>query len=165
MDRERWAAVQRVFHDVVDLPEDERTAAIEMACDGDRELQAAVRELLEQEGRADSILDRDVDGVAYRLLGQQPPSGIGGAYGPYRIVRRLGAGGMGVVYLAERADVGQRVAIKVLHETWVSPAGRVRFAAEPRALARLNHPSIAALHGADTLPDGTPWFAMEFVEG
>jgi serine/threonine-protein kinase len=165
MDRERWTAIQRVFHDVADLPEDERMASIERACGGDRELQAAVWELLEQDTRGDSILDREVDAVAYRLLGHQPPSSVGGEYGPYHIIRRLGAGGMGVVYLGERTDLGQRVAIKVLHETWVSPAGRVRFAAEPRALARLNHPSIAALHSADTLPDGTPWFAMEFVEG
>jgi serine/threonine-protein kinase len=72
---------------------------------------------------------------------------------------------MGVVYLAEREDVGQRAAVKVLRDLWVSPESRVRFAGEQRTLARLNHASIAKLYDADTLGDGTPWFAMEYVEG
>src|SRR5688500_18568620 len=72
---------------------------------------------------------------------------------------------MGVVYLAERADLGSVAAIKVLRDAWLSPARRERFAAEQRTLAQLNHPSIARLYDADTLPDGTPWFVMEYVEG
>jgi serine/threonine-protein kinase len=77
----------------------------------------------------------------------------------------LGEGGMGVVYLAERADLGSRAAIKILRDAWLSPSRRERFAAEQRTLAQLNHPSIARLYDADTLPDGTPWFVMEYVEG
>jgi serine/threonine protein kinase len=72
---------------------------------------------------------------------------------------------MGVVYLAERPDLGSRVAIKVLRDAWLSPARRNRFAAEQRTLAQLNHPGIARLYDADTLADGTPWFVMEYVEG
>ena len=72
---------------------------------------------------------------------------------------------MGVVYLAERADLGSLVAIKILRDAWLSPARRERFATEQRTLAQLNHPSIARLYDADTLPDGTPWFVMEYVEG
>jgi serine/threonine-protein kinase len=77
----------------------------------------------------------------------------------------LGEGGMGVVYLAERDDLGNMVAIKILRDAWLSPARRERFLAEQRMLAQLNHPSIARLYDANTLPDGTPWFAMEYVEG
>jgi serine/threonine-protein kinase len=72
---------------------------------------------------------------------------------------------MGVVYLAVREDLGSHVAIKFLRDAWLSPARRERFAAEQRTLAQLNHPSIARLYDADTLPDGTPWFVMEYVEG
>jgi eukaryotic-like serine/threonine-protein kinase len=176
---ERWAHIQRVFHDVADLPAGDRTMALETACDGDAGLKAAVLQLLEQDARADSIVDCDVNAVAERILhaartldsavvsdtAAMTTVGMAGAFGPYRAMRLLGAGGMGVVYLGERKDVGQLVALKVLRDVWVSPAGRVRFAGEQRALARLNHPAIAKLHDADALPDGTPWFAMEYVEG
>jgi serine/threonine-protein kinase len=86
-------------------------------------------------------------------------------FGPYRLKKSLGEGGMGVVYLAERPDLGSAVAIKILRDAWLSPARRERFASEQRTLAQLNHPSIARLYDADTLADGTPWFAMEYVEG
>ena len=86
-------------------------------------------------------------------------------FGPYRILELLGEGGMGVVYLAERDDLGNQVAIKILRDAWLSPARRERFASEQRTLAQLNHPYIARLYDADTLPDGTPWFVMEYVEG
>ena len=74
-------------------------------------------------------------------------------------------GGMGIVYLAEREDLGNQVAIKILRDAWLSPARRARFAIEQRTLAKLNHPSIARLYDADTSPDGTPFFVMEYVEG
>ncbi|HEX4595814.1 MAG TPA: protein kinase, partial [Bryobacteraceae bacterium] len=74
-------------------------------------------------------------------------------------------GGMGVVYLAERADLHSQIAIKVLRDAWLSPARRERFTTEQQTLAQLNHPSIARLYDADTLPDGTPWFVMEYVAG
>ena len=86
-------------------------------------------------------------------------------FGPYRITRLLGEGGMGVVYLARRDDLDSVAAIKILRDAWLSPARRERFAAEQRTLAQLPHPSIAQLHDANTLPDGTPWFVMEYVEG
>ena len=112
------------------------------------------------------MLDRDVAHVADRLLAEPADGPIPGAQvGPYAIRRRLGEGGMGVVYLAERSGIGSLAAIKILRDAWLSPARRDRFAAEQRMLAHLNHPSIAQLHHADTLADGTPWFVMEYVEG
>ena len=86
-------------------------------------------------------------------------------FGPYRLEAVLGEGGMGVVYLAERSDLGSRAAIKILRDAWLSPARRERFTSEQRTLAQLHHPAIAQLYDADVLPDGTPWFAMEYVEG
>src|SRR5260370_17628119 len=72
---------------------------------------------------------------------------------------------MGVVYLAERTDLGTQVAVKVLRDAWLSPPRRERLATEQRTLAQLNHPSIARLYDADILDDGTPWFVMEYVDG
>ena len=109
-----------------------------------------------------SLLDRDVAAVAGEMLA---PSLAGRRFGPYRLRELLGEGGMGVVYLAERDDLGNVAAIKILRDAWMSPARRERFAAEQRTLAQLTHPSIARLYDADSLADGTPWFAMEYVEG
>lgn len=95
------------------------------------------------------------------MLGTEPPREIG----PYRILGVLGEGGMGVVQLAERTDLGNRVAIKILRDASLSPARRERFFSEQRTLARLDHPLVARLDDADILPDGTPWFAMEYVDG
>src|SRR5579864_2039073 len=124
---------------------------------------AEVRAMLDEDSRV-SLLDRDVAQVASGILGDATPAALQ-EFGPYRIRRVLGEGGMGVVYLAERTDLGSLAAIKILRDAWLSPARRERFAAEQRTLAGMNHPSIARIYDADTLPDGTPWFVMEYVEG
>ena len=72
---------------------------------------------------------------------------------------------MGVVYLAERDDLGSAAAIKLLRDAWLSPARRERFAREQRTLAQLSTRRIARLFDAGTLADGTPWIAMEYVDG
>jgi serine/threonine protein kinase len=90
---------------------------------------------------------------------------LAGRFQPYRVKKLLGEGGMGVVYLAERPDLGSLVAIKILRDGWLSPARRRRFESEQRTLAQLNHPGIARLYDAQTLSDGTPWFVMEYVDG
>ncbi|MGH7711819.1 MAG: serine/threonine-protein kinase [Gemmatimonadaceae bacterium] len=89
----------------------------------------------------------------------------GAEFLPYRITAPLGEGGMGVVFLAEREDVGMQVAIKLLRDAWFWPARRQRFADEQRTLAQFSHPGIARPYDARTLSDGTPWFVMESVDG
>ena len=122
--------------------------------------------MLDEDSRGDSLLDRDVSHLAKAMLDTTAaPVKPVDSFGPYRLGEMLGEGGMGVVYLAERADLGSKAAIKILRDAWLSPARRERFAAEQRTLAQLNHPSIARLYDADTLSDGTPWFVMEYVEG
>src|SRR2546425_7121581 len=122
--------------------------------------------LLEEDARSDSILDRDAADVAGQVLDAViPPAFLNQDFGPYRISNVPGQGGMGVVYLAERKDLGSVAAIKILRDAWLSPERRERFASEQRTLAQLNHPAIARLYDASTLPDGTPWFVMEYVEG
>jgi serine/threonine protein kinase/tetratricopeptide (TPR) repeat protein len=166
MDSTRWERIQSLFHDAADLPEPERRTYLQAACADDDGLVADVLGLLEEDARSESLLERDVAHVAQDMLGEPaPPSLEPEQFGPYRILRELGEGGMGVVYLAERKDLGNLVAIKILRDAWVSAARRERFLSEQRTLARLNHPSIARLYDADTLPDGTPWFVMEYVEG
>ena len=121
MDPERWEHVQALFHRAADLEEFDRPQFLEEACAGDQRLLSEVTRMLEQDRRA-SLLDRDVTEVAGDLLG----AALSNAFresSPYRIQRLLGEGGMGVVYLAERKDLGNLVAIKILRDGWLSPTG------------------------------------------
>ncbi len=165
MDPVRWERVQGLFHAAAALPDAERRSFLESECTGDPELLSEVIALLEEDARTGSLLDRGVAGSAEHLVDDARDVTIGLRFGPYRTTGIVGEGGMGLVYLAERADLQSRVAIKVLRDAALSPARRERFAAEQRTLAQLNHPAIAPLYDADTLPNGTPWFAMEYVEG
>jgi eukaryotic-like serine/threonine-protein kinase len=166
MDSTRWERIQTLFHDVADLPAPAQRAFLKAACSDDDGLMADVLALLEEDARGVSLLDRDLAQVAHDVLDESVPASLPfKEFGPYRIKEALGEGGMGVVYLAERTDLGSLVAIKTLRDAWLSPARRERFASEQRTLAQLNHPSIARLYDADTLDDGTPWFVMEYVEG
>jgi len=166
MDSTRWERMQSLFHEVADRPQGEQRALLKTACGDDDGLIADVLTLLEEDARGASLLDRDLAQVAQDVLDEAVPASLPfKEFGPYRLKEALGEGGMGVVYLAERIDLGSLVAIKILRDAWLSPARRERFASEQRTLAQLNHPSIARLYDADTLDDGTPWFVMEYVEG
>jgi serine/threonine-protein kinase len=165
MDAERWGVVQRLFHEALERPPAERRAFLEGAAPGDPTLVADVLRMLAADAQQGSPLDRELAQVAEQVLRVDTAELPLTDFGPYRITKLLGEGGMGVVYLARRSDLGSVAAIKILRDAWLSPARRDRFAAEQRTLAQLSHPSIAQLHDADTLPDGTPWFVMEYVEG
>lgn len=165
MDSSRWERIQVLFHDAADLPEAEQHAFLASACSDDTSLMTDVLAMLEEDGRQASVLDRGMAQVANHLLDANTSSLAAREFGPYRVMRVLGEGGMGVVCLAERKDLGSLVALKVLRDAWLSPARRERFASEQRTLAQLNHPAIARLYDADALADGTPWFVMEYVEG
>jgi eukaryotic-like serine/threonine-protein kinase len=163
---ERWDRIQALFHRAADLPETERALFLAKACEGDASLESEVFSLLESDAQQ-ALIDRTLADVAGGVLetSHETSSVPGHEFGPWRITSILGEGGMGVVYLATRSDLGSKAAIKILRDAWLSPLRRERFAAEQRTLAQLSHPSIAALHDAGTLPEGTPWFVMEYVEG
>ncbi len=165
-DAHRWSTLQSLFHAVVDLPEAEREARLQHISTDDPALAAELRAMLAHDDIGDTLLDRGVAATADSLLGHTGGDSLPTeAFGPYRIIRLLGEGGMGVVYLGVREDLHAEAAIKILRDAWLSPARRERFASEQRTLAQLNHPGIAQLHDAGALADGTPWFVMEFVEG
>jgi serine/threonine-protein kinase len=164
--RRRFDRVQELFHAAVDLPEYERANYLEAECAGDPECLAEVLALIDEDSRAGSLLDAGLGEAAQAALGRDgSPVLPRHDFGPYRIERLLGEGGMGVVYLGRREDLGSIAAIKILRDAWLSPTRHEKFLAEQRALAQLHHPGIARIHDADTLADGTPWFAMEYVEG
>src|SRR5271157_1908271 len=166
MDGNRWQRIQTLFHKAADIPETEQRTFLEGECADDPALVSEVIILLEEDARGTSVLDGGIAELAHQILSDSAaPSVASKQFGPYRIVRAIGEGGMGVVYLAEREDLGSQVAIKVLRDAELSPARRRRFAIEQRTLAQLNHHGIARLYDANTTPDGTPFFVMEYVEG
>jgi len=166
MDSTRWERMQSLFHEAADLPPDARDTFLRTACAGDEALLTDVAAMLDHDARRESLLDRDVADMAGRVIDERVPETLANrTFGHYRLTRLLGEGGMGIVCLGVRDDLNSVAAIKILRDAWISPARRERFASEQQILAQLNHPAIARLYDADTLPDGTPWLAMEYVEG
>jgi eukaryotic-like serine/threonine-protein kinase len=165
VDSKRWELIQNLFHRVADTPAAEQRASLEEACGDDEALMDDVLAMLTEDARGRSLLDQSLPEVANALLEPRGAPLPLSDFGPYRIKKILGEGGMGIVYLAEREDFGGLTAIKVLRDGLLSPARQQRFASEQRTLAQLEHPLIARIHDADTLSDGTPWFSMEYVEG
>src|SRR5215469_8365072 len=164
MDSVRWQKIQTVFHEAAELPEAERDPFVRANCGADEQLASEVLAMLLHDAHGNGLLDQNLAETAQKTLAGWNLL-VTKEFGPYKIVRLVGEGGMGVVYLAERTDLRSHVAIKVLRDAWLSPARRERFATEERTLAQLNHPSIARLYDAAALPDGTPYFVMEYIEG
>jgi len=164
METTQWQRIQEIFHRAVELPPAEQAAFVKTACGDDEQILSDVMAMLQQDAGG-SLLDRGVADVAHQMFGGAASAIPFREVGAYRLLKLLGEGGMGVVYLAERKDLGSKVALKILRDAWISPARRERFASEQRTLAQLNHPSIARIYDAATLDDGTPWFVMEYVEG
>ncbi|HEV7787052.1 MAG TPA: serine/threonine-protein kinase, partial [Thermoanaerobaculia bacterium] len=163
MNAVRWNEVDRVFAAVLERPPVERPEVLDAACSGDPELQREVEQLLAADERIGSFLELP----AGELLGLVPPGGDGGRVGPYRLLRRLGSGGMGTVYLARRDDeqYERLVAVKVLRWGLDTPEARLQFLAERQILARLEHPNIARLYDGGTTAEGQPYLVMELVDG
>ena len=167
LSRERFRQADAVFDAALDLPPDERSVFVTEACAGDAPLRARVLALLGALDRSDGFLQSPAAQLAAVLLDDPPPpSAAPERAGPFRIVRELGHGGMGVVYLAERdGEFAQRVALKFVRHLGAGQAVRRRFLEERRILALLEHPRIAHLIDGGLTADGVPYFAMELVEG
>lgn len=166
---ERWHRVSELFDRVADLDAGERERILSAECAGDRELRTEVERLLQADERTCPV-DRDIAAQASTLLLEgDPHEHEGERFGPYRIVKLLGQGGMGRVYLAEREgeDFAQTVALKVVggYGSFDAATARRRFLEERRILARLQHPHIARLLDGGVGPEAQPWFAMEYVDG
>ena len=148
MTPERWRHVKAEFDQALELSPEHRATFLASA-------DPAVADLLAHHLQSTAIQWLDFHGTA-----------IPNQIGPYRIVRPLGHGGMGSVYLAERDDGAfrQQVAIKLIHPSSL-PDSAHRFRQERQILADLQHPHIARLLDGGETPDGTPYLVMEYIEG
>ncbi|MEQ1894641.1 MAG: tetratricopeptide repeat protein, partial [Planctomycetota bacterium] len=163
MQAERWRRVETLFHRCLELEPAARAAWLRDECGADLELHRQVEQLLADDERSDDLFAR-VSGPE-RLPWVDPL--IGRTVGAYRLVARIAAGGMGVVYRAERSDglFAHEVAIKWIRAELSTPATLRRFEFERRTLAALQHPCIARLLDGGTADDGRPYLVMEFVRG
>ncbi|MEM7583825.1 MAG: serine/threonine-protein kinase, partial [Acidobacteriota bacterium] len=167
----RWSELRPLLDRAFDLPAAQRLPFLRQACDGDSELYAEAVALLEAD--ADGGVDPLADGVhamAPQLVQEalpEPEEEAPRRLGPYRLLSQLGAGGMGTVYLAERADqqFRQQVAIKLLHAERAPANLNRRFLNERQILAGLRHPHIARFLDGGVAADGSPYMVMELVEG
>ena len=147
MTPERWQQVKAIAAEALDRAPAERAQFVAAACATDEDLRSEILSLLEADDPTGRFLELDL-----------PPERVG----PWRLVREIGRGGMGTVYLAERADgqFEQRVAVKIVTRGMDSAAVIRRFHAERRMLARLEHPNIARLFDGGVTLDGRPYFVM-----
>jgi serine/threonine protein kinase/tetratricopeptide (TPR) repeat protein len=142
----------------------ERARFLDRACGADRALRAEVEDLLRADARSGDLLDLPERSAA--TFDQPDAEQPGAAIGPYRLVRELGEGGMGVVWLAEQAHpVRRRVALKIIKPGMDTRQIVARFEAERQALALMDHPHIAKVLDAGATACGRPYFVMELVEG
>jgi tRNA A-37 threonylcarbamoyl transferase component Bud32 len=150
---DRFARVREAFHRLVEVDLSQRHAALQALSQSDPEIAAELRLLLDRMDEADLLAAPE----------QAPPSRLG----PFRLLHRIGRGGMGEVWLAERVEGGfeQQVALKRVREAALTPDLARRFVRERQILARLQHPNIAHLIDGGVGPDGRPWLAMEYVPG
>ena len=166
MTNEKWPEVKRIFQEAIEFPPSEREAFIAEVCGTDLDLRSEVESLIASHELAQDFINEPVASIAVGLIHERIRRiEAGQRIGKYRILRQIGRGGMGVVFLAERDDVGGEVAIKVLENVFASPERQQRFLSEEKTLAGLKHEYIAQLYDVGILEDGTPWFAMEYVDG
>jgi eukaryotic-like serine/threonine-protein kinase len=157
-----------MFEQALELPAAERATFLEKNCHDDEELRREVESLIESHAKAGRFIDQPslfFSADAIEEDGETLPAGQ--LIGRYRIVRELGRGGMGAVYLAERADeeYEKRVAIKVIKRGMDTDTVVRHFRNERQILASFDHPNIARLFDAGTTENGLPYFVMEYVEG
>ncbi|MBS0198514.1 MAG: serine/threonine protein kinase [Planctomycetes bacterium] len=169
MDPKKYNLAHRAFMEVCDLEAGERTRRLRLAVGDDPELEAVVRGMLAQDqvAAAERVATRPpFDGLLLGADDPVTPEEVPEFIGPYRVIRRIGEGGMGTVYEAEQDQPRRRVAIKVMRRGMAS--GRGRFLREIETLGRLQHPGIARVYGAGVAVvagSDAPYFAMEFVDG
>ena len=167
---DRWRQIEAIFQSAADLPAANRPSFLDTACCGDEELRREVESLLAHSGETHGLLAAPLQAMARKVAGAEviEDPHLGRRIGLYRVLKTLGEGGMGSVYLAVRADeqYTREVAIKLLRSGFGStPAMLARFRTERQILANLDHPNIARLLDGGVTEHDLPYLVMEHVDG
>src|SRR6185503_7261169 len=169
MNSEKWRKITELFEAALERPVAERAAFLEVHSEGDEEVRRRVEEMLAADARQDLLMDRP----AYKAVGTFMPALLtqadsqsfsGEMIGDYRLVRELGRGGMGAVYLAYDTRLGRQAALKFLPSRFHSPERVLRLEREARSASALNHPHILTIYDFGQ-QNGRDFIASEFVEG
>src|ERR1043166_7362521 len=165
---ERWARIKELFEAAADLDPAGRADLLTKECGDDTALRREIESLLESDENTGGFIEEPAFAIPRDLFpenGEEPVAGR--KFGAYQLVREIGRGGLGAVYLATRADDEYRkeVAIKVIRRGLDTDDIIRRFRNERQILAQLDHPNIARLIDGGTTDDGLPYFVMEYVNG
>lgn len=162
----RWQRLQDLFHAACELPVEAREDFARQRAADDPALLAELLAMLQIEASATSKLQISLKSTRDLIEASQtlPPQT---RFGPWALIEPIGHGGMGQVYLAERADGAyeRKVALKVMSSVGLSPTQQAAFELEQHLLAQMHHPAIAQIHDAGTDPHGRTWLVMEYIEG
>jgi serine/threonine protein kinase len=167
MEPERWRQIEDLFQNALDCEPGRRTAFLDSACAGDASLRREIESLLSSYEKG-SFTETPAFAEGIKLLEENEDRSLAGqSIGPYRIIRKIGQGGMGAVYLAARADQAfqKEVAIKLIKRGQDTDDVIRRFRGERQILASLDHPNITRLLDGGTTEDGLPYFVMEYIQG
>jgi eukaryotic-like serine/threonine-protein kinase len=165
MNPTKWKTIKETFSALLDLPENERAEFLER--ETDEEIRLEVEKLLAAHEKVENFIDKPILIEQGVVEDEMTDNFIGRQIENYRIAEKIGVGGMGAVYLAERvnSDFKQKLALKIIKRGMDSEAILKRFARERKILSTLKHPNIAQLLDGGISSEGLPFFVMEFVDG
>lgn len=161
-----WQKLKDLFAAAREVPAERQLQFLTKECNGDERLLKEVLSLLDAEASGEPAIETHAIDLAAKVMGSADGH-AGRRFGNYRIIREIGSGGMGTVFLAERDDgeFTMQVALKVVRQSLADTAIIERFRRERQILAGLRHPNIAALYDGGVNRMGEPFLAMEYVEG
>ena len=168
MKPERWQEIEQLYHAALQRDASERAAFLVEACKGDETLRREVESLLRYEAQAENFIESPAIDVAAKMMADDQSATVmtGQVIDHYKIVRPLGAGGMGEVYLADDTRLHRKVAIKFLPAHFTQDRKHLRrFQQEALTVATLSHPNVCTIHEVIETGDNRHCIVMEHVEG